>query len=63
MKPCHRRRGRWAQQAIPAVGSLEFGAPETRAYLVAGFRKGLGELGHIEGRNVTIEYRLGGDEP
>ncbi len=46
-----------AQQAMPVVGFLHASAPETNAHLVAAFRKGLGETGFIEGRNVVIEYR------
>jgi putative tryptophan/tyrosine transport system substrate-binding protein len=52
-----------AQQAkTPLIGYLEFGSPEARAYMVSAFRKGLGELGYVEGRNVTIEYRWGNND-
>jgi len=47
---------------MPVIGYLEFGTPESRAYMVTAFRKGLGELGYIEGRNVTIEYRWGNND-
>src|SRR5262249_17352300 len=43
--------------ALPVVGYLDPGAPETTAYLVAAFRKGLSEAGYVEGRNVAIEFR------
>jgi len=46
-----------AQQVMPVVGFLRSGSPELNAHLVAAFRKGLGEIGYIEGRNVTVEYR------
>jgi len=47
-----------AQQAtMPVVGFLRPGSPEANAHLVAAFRKGLGETGYVEGRNVVIEYR------
>jgi ABC-type uncharacterized transport system substrate-binding protein len=45
------------QPAMPVIGYLYSGAPETSAHLVAAFRKGLSETGYVEGQNVTIEYR------
>ena len=45
------------QGAIPGVGFLAAGRPETYARFVAAFRKGLSETGYVEGRNVAIEYR------
>ena len=48
----------WAQQpAMPVVGLLGSLSPETEAFRVAAFRKGLNESGYIEGRNVAFEYR------
>jgi len=46
-----------AQQAVPVIGFLNAGSPEAFASRVEGFRKGLGETGFSEGRNVAIEYR------
>src|ERR1700681_2365953 len=51
------------QAAMPAVGYLYSGAPETSASRVAAFRKGLSEQGFSEGRNVAIEYRWANNEP
>jgi len=45
------------QRPMPVVGFLYSGLPESIANRVAGFRKGLGESGYVEGRNVAIEYR------
>src|SRR5215831_15396104 len=42
---------------MPVVGFLRNGSPEPNAHLVAAFRKGLGESGYVEGRNVSVEYR------
>jgi len=50
------------QQPMPVVGFLHPGSPEANAKFVAGFRKGLGETGYVEGRNVAIEYRWGHGE-
>jgi putative ABC transport system substrate-binding protein len=43
---------------MPVVAYLDVGSPGTSANQLAGFHKGLGEAGFVEGRNVTIEYRL-----
>jgi hypothetical protein len=45
------------QAAVPVIGFLGGGSPETDGDLVAGFRQGLSESGYVEGRNVSIEYR------
>jgi putative ABC transport system substrate-binding protein len=45
------------QAAMPVIGYLGTGAPETFAHLVAAFRKGLSETGYVEGQNVAIEFR------
>jgi len=46
-----------AQQRIPVVGFLDAGLPETNAHLIVAIRKGLSEIGFVEGQTVTIEYR------
>jgi len=45
------------QPALPLVGYLYGGSPETAARFVPAFRKGLAETGYIDGQNVAIEYR------
>jgi putative ABC transport system substrate-binding protein len=48
-----------AQQDITrAVGFLNALGQNDRPNLPAAFRRGLSETGHVEGRNVTIEYRF-----
>ena len=51
-----------AQQAMPVVGFLRPGSPELNAHLVTAFRKGMGETGYTEGRNVAVEYRCTGND-
>jgi putative ABC transport system substrate-binding protein len=45
-----------AQPRLPTIGFLHTGTSELYRDTVAGFRKGLEESGHSEGRNVAIEY-------
>jgi putative tryptophan/tyrosine transport system substrate-binding protein len=40
------------QPTMPVVGFLGGGSPDTSAYLVAAFQRGLGEGGFVEGGNV-----------
>jgi putative tryptophan/tyrosine transport system substrate-binding protein len=43
------------QPTMPVVGFVNAGSADAYSY-VAGFRKGLGETGYVEGQNVTVEY-------
>jgi putative ABC transport system substrate-binding protein len=45
------------QPAMPVIGYLDGGAPETSSHFLTAFHKGLRETGYIEGRNVSIEFR------
>jgi ABC-type uncharacterized transport system substrate-binding protein len=45
------------QAAVPVVGFLNSASAWEYAHVVAAFRQGLGETGHVEGRNVLVEYR------
>jgi putative ABC transport system substrate-binding protein len=48
-----------AQQAavMPVIGYLQVTSPEANPQYLALFRKGLSEMGFVEGRNVGIEFR------
>ena len=50
------------QSAMLVIGYLEAGSPEASANLVAAFRKGLSEVGYVEGHNVAIEFRWAHNE-
>ena len=45
------------QQAMPVIGFFHLPSLETRRDYLAAFRRGLGEIGYVEGANVAIEYR------
>ena len=42
---------------MPVIGFLSARAPAPTGALVTAFRRGLNEVGYVEGRNVAIEYR------
>jgi putative ABC transport system substrate-binding protein len=44
------------QAAMPVIGYLGPGAPAP-GDVVSAFRKGLSEMGYVEGRNLAIEFR------
>ena len=52
-----------AQQAgkVPRIGYPTPGALSANAARIEAFRQGLRELGYVEGRNIVIEWRSGGD--
>jgi putative tryptophan/tyrosine transport system substrate-binding protein len=43
---------------VARVGYLSPGDPVSRVYRIEAFRKGLKDLGYIEGKNIIIEYRF-----
>jgi putative tryptophan/tyrosine transport system substrate-binding protein len=46
------------QPAMPVIGFLNALGQNDRPNLPAAFRRGLGEAGYVDGRNVAIEYRF-----
>ena len=49
------------QPPTPMIGFLHPSSAEAYASLMPAFRKGLGEVGYVEGRNLIIEYRWADD--
>jgi putative tryptophan/tyrosine transport system substrate-binding protein len=45
-----------AQQPLPTVAFVTSRSENASRYVVDAFRKGLGETGYVEDRNVTVEY-------
>jgi len=50
------------QAALPVIGYLNFGSPESDTARVTGLRRGLNQTGYVEGRNLVIEYRWAGNQ-
>ena len=46
------------QRAMPVIGYLSGRTADSDASMLVSFRRGLGDLGYAEGRNVAIEYRF-----
>jgi putative ABC transport system substrate-binding protein len=49
------------QPAMPVIGFLHSGSPGPSSNILTEFRRGLGEVGFVEGDNVAIVYRWGED--
>src|SRR5215471_9543076 len=50
-----------AQPSMPVIGFLYGGTSDDAAYYLPAFRRGLREMGYIEGRNMAIEFRWAED--
>jgi putative tryptophan/tyrosine transport system substrate-binding protein len=50
------------QRALPVIGFIGSSSPDPYAYLMRAFHQGLGEIGYVEGRDLTIEYRWAGGQ-
>jgi putative tryptophan/tyrosine transport system substrate-binding protein len=50
------------QSAMPVIGYLNNGSPESDASRLTGLRRGLNQSGYVEGRNFVIEYRWAGNQ-
>lgn len=42
---------------MPVIGYLANSSPNTFTQFLTAFRRGLSEVGYVEGQNVAIEYR------
>jgi putative ABC transport system substrate-binding protein len=48
------------QPTMPVIGFLGTSSPQASVKNLEAFRKGLGDTGYVEGRNVAIEFRWSG---
>src|SRR6266700_8092753 len=48
------------QPAMPVIGFLS--GLQVPVHLIAAFRQGLGEVGYVEGQNITFDHRRGGGD-
>ena len=52
------------QPAVPVIGFLDSQSPGTLSDTsLHGYRRGLKEVGYVEGENVTMEYRWAENQP
>jgi ABC-type uncharacterized transport system substrate-binding protein len=52
-----------AQQTMPVIGFVRSASLTDATHLIAAFRKGLREMGYVEGQNVVTEYRSAENDP
>jgi hypothetical protein len=45
------------QSVLPVIGFLHSTSPDATPSSSLGFRRGLAEIGYVEGQNVAVEYR------
>jgi ABC-type uncharacterized transport system substrate-binding protein len=50
------------QGAMPVIGFLSQGTPDSAPDELAAFHQGLREAGYVEGQNLTIDYRWSGEQ-
>ena len=50
-----------ARPIVPVVGCLSGGTPAAFSRITESFRLGLNDAGYVEGRDVELEFRWGGD--
>jgi putative ABC transport system substrate-binding protein len=48
------------QPAMPVIGFLS--GLQVPVHLIAAFRQGLGEVGYVEGQNITFDHRRAGGD-
>src|SRR5262245_23576382 len=51
----------WSQQSMPVVVFMNGATPEIYTKFLREFRRGLNEMGFVEGQNVVVEYRWAGN--
>jgi putative ABC transport system substrate-binding protein len=56
-------QARAQQQPVPVIGFLHQNGRADFSETLAAFRRGLSQMGYIEGRNVAIEYRFADNIP
>jgi len=50
------------QPAMPVIGYLNYGSPESDTFRLTGLRRGLNQASYVEGRNLVIEFRWAGNQ-